>query len=305
MSVVERSTLEVESGDCGIAVSLYAPTDSPRGVIQILHGLAEHGGRYHRFAEAAVARGHVVVVHDHRGHGPNAGSRLGQFGDREGWDLVTGDVAAVNRAAHAKWPDLPLTLFGHSMGSFIAQAFAFRHPDALAKLVLSGSNRANLSEVKVARWLAAFVGFFRGRHTPGELLDRLSFASFNDAFKPNRTAFDWLSRDEAEVDRYVADSLCGFVASNGLWHDLLGGLLEIGADDALDGLDRDMPVLIFGGGVDPVGGARGLSTLTERYRAAGMQAVSLEIYPDGRHEMLNEINRDEVTRDVLDWIESD
>lgn len=300
---------EIDSQDRRIRLRVSEPPGDPRGAIQLLHGLAEHCQRYDRFAATAAQRGFLVVTHDHRGHGPNAAETssdalLGHYADRDGWNKVIADACAVNSAVRDAHRDIPVALFGHSMGSFIAQSVAMRHPETADQLILSGSNLPNRAELRVARGLAWLVARFRGPRRAAKLLDRMSFGSFNNAFKPNRTDFDWLSRDPSEVDRYVADPLCGFVATNQLWFDFLGGLLEITEDGAPKRLPAELPVLIFGGEVDPVGGEKGLSRLADSYRDAGMQHVDLKMYSDGRHEMLNETNRDAVTDDVLNWLNS-
>ena len=283
----------------------WPAAEETAGVIQILHGLAEHSARYDRFARAANERGYAVVAHDHRGHGPQfAPDALGHFADRDGWARVVDDVDAVTRSIRETIGDKPIVLLGHSMGSYIAQSYVMRYPARIQRLILSGSTWPNRFEVRVARLIAALIAAVRGPGSPGALMDRLSFGKFNDRFQPNRTAFDWLSRDAAEVDRYIDDPLCGHLSSNRLWVDLLGGLLEISRPASIAGIADDLPVLITGGAVDPVGGAGALSRLADAYRKAGKTKVTLKLYPDGRHEMLNEINRDEVTRDILDWIES-
>ena len=279
------------------------PDGEAAGVIQILHGLAEHSARYDRFAADAAAAGYLVVTHDHRGHGPDhGGERLGHFADDGGWQRVVGDVAAVNAAIRQAASDVPLTLLGHSMGSYVAQSFLMQHPQSADRLILSGTTWPDRREVRLARWLAQLVALVRGKRRQAFLLDRMSFGKFNDRFAPVRTPFDWLSRDEAEVDRYVDDPLCGFVASNRLWIDLLGGLLEIGTREALSRIPAGLPILILGGEADPVGGRSGLARLADEYRATGHDDVTLKIYPGARHEMLNESNRSEVTADILGWL---
>jgi alpha-beta hydrolase superfamily lysophospholipase len=134
------------------------------------------------------------------------------------------------------------------------------------------------------------------------MLDRLGFGNFNKPFQPARTELDWLSRDEAEVDKYIEDPLCGGPYTTGLWLDLMAGLMEVGSDAALRRIDAALPILITGGEVDPVGGDKGMTKLLRHYAQTGHQRLRVKIYPDGRHEMLNETNRDEVTRDWLDWI---
>ena len=295
----------IESEGRDIDVRSWPSADTTRGVIQILHGLAEHSARYERFARAANERGYAVVAHDHRGHGPQyAPDALGHFADRGGWTRVLGDVDAVTKAIRSAMAESPLVLLGHSMGSYIAQSYVLRYPDRIQRLVLSGSTWPNRLEVRIARLIASLLAATRGPSSPGTLMDRLSFGKFNDRFQPNRTSFDWLSRDTSEVDRYIDDPLCGHVSSNRLWADLLGGLLEISRPDSLRSIASDLPILIAGGALDPVGGAGALSRLAEAYRNAGNTDVSLKLYPEGRHEMLNETNRDEVTRDILDWIDS-
>ena len=283
----------------------WQPDEKPRAVILILHGLAEHSARYERFAHSAMARGIAVVTYDHRGHGPaeTAGTPA-HFADRDGWENVVADVGHAVRAIRHVFPDTPLVLLGHSMGSYIAQSFAMRAPETIYLLILSGSTSPNRAEVRVARFIAWVISAASRSGSPARLMNTLSFGKFNDAFKPNRTEFDWLSRDPAEVDKYIADPHCGQLASNRLWFDLLGGLLEISKDGAISRLTDKLPVLICGGEKDPVGGKPGMTRLHQSYMAVGLPDVSLQLYPDGRHEMLNETNRDEATGELLSWVEA-
>ena len=202
------------------------------------------------------------------------------------------------------YPGIRHVLLGHSMGSYIAQSYLMRYPDATTALVLSGSTWPNRGEVSVARWLARIAIFFRGPRVAGTLFDRMSFGKFNQRFAPNRTTFDWLSRDDAEVDIYIADPLCGGPATSGLWRDLFTGLLEISKPASLARVPSSLPILIAGGEVDPVGGKAALTRLAEAYRQSGHDEVTLTLYDGARHEILNETNRDDVTRDLLDWIDS-
>lgn len=279
------------------------PEGVPHGVIQILHGLAEHCARYGRFAAVARAHGYVVVTHDHRGHGPNA-EVLGHFADENGFDKVLADVGTVNSWLHKRWQQVPVVLLGHSMGSFIAQAYATQRPGSFSLLILSGSALPGRFQTWLGRLVARIERWRRGGgRAKSPVLDKLGFGRFNEAFQPARTEFDWLSRDHEEVNKYVSDPLCGKPSSCQLWIDLMGGLLRISRPAALREIPVGMPMLIFGGSDDPVGGERGLTALAETYRATGHRNVTLSIYPQGRHEMFNEINRDEVTGDVLAWID--
>ena len=169
-------------------------------------------------------------------------------------------------------------------------------------LILSASTLASRVPLSIAYAFAKVESWRLGVRGKSTLLDKLGFGNFNNAFRPARTKRDWLSRDEDEVDLYVADPLCGGPYSCGLWLDLIGGLLEISSDNALSRIPADLPILITGGAADPVGGDKGMTKLLQHYAQTGHQRLTAKIYPEGRHEMLNEINRDEVTRDWLTWI---
>jgi alpha-beta hydrolase superfamily lysophospholipase len=286
-----------------IPVHIWKPeSGEPRCIVQVLHGLSEHAARYGRFGQAASEAGIAVVAHDHRGHGSQA-KRLGHFADDEGWRKVLGDVGRVQEFIRENHPGTPIVLLGHSMGSFIAQASVIRSDSNLAGLILSGSSFGSRLRIRLARLVAALEIWRHGVWAPSELMNKLNFQAFNKPFEPARTEFDWLSGDDEEVDRYIADPLCGAIASGGLWRDLTGGLLEIMSVNALRRIPATLPILITGGARDPVGGLPGMTRLYKAYEASGHRNVTLKIYPDARHEILNETNRKAVTRDLLAWIE--
>ena len=284
-----------------IRARLFEPAAGTAGLVQIFHGLGEHSKRYERFAAAAVERGFSVCIHDHRGHGEH-GKPAGYFADRDGWHLLVDDANVLHNYLLERYAGVPLVLIGHSMGSFIAQAFAMHYGAKLAGLILSASTWSGRYQMIPAILLARFEALRHGKRGRSPLLHKLGFARFNKPFNPTRTDLDWLSRDENEVDRYVNDPLCGGPYTCGLWIDFLGGLYELGTDHSLSRIRSDLPILITGGGDDPVGGENGMTRLAMHYAQTSHSRVSLKIYPEGRHEMLNEINRDEVTRDWLDWI---
>jgi alpha-beta hydrolase superfamily lysophospholipase len=298
---VESSELPADDGRrIPVCQWLPASDQAPRAVIQVFHGLGEYAARYSRFAATCNEHGIAVVAHDHRGHGSACDIR-GHFADRRGWDRVVADAWLVNRSVANDMPGARIIVLGHSMGSYIAQSFVSRHPDTVDALLLSASTFANRLELRTGHFLAALLALF-GKRRQSPLLNKLGFGEFNKPFEPARTRFDWLSRDPAEVDLYVADPLCGGSFSNRLWYDLTGGLLEITSADTVRSVPSDLPILIMGGQRDPVGGAKGLTRLADIYAQTGHQNLTLKIYADGRHEMLNETNRDAVTRDILDWI---
>ncbi len=294
--------LKAEDG-AEIHVYRWLPDGTPRVVVQIAHGLAEHAARYGRLAAALTGQGYAVYADDHRGHGQSAKEGdLGFFAERDGWRKCVGDLWTLNRRITADHPGLPIILLGHSMGSFMAQDFVADHSDAIAGLVLSGSNGPPPAIAGVGRMIARIERLRQGARGKSALLQAMMFGEFNKPFKPARTEFDWLSRDPAEVDAYVADPLCGFEFSNQLAIDLLdalGGLLK---PERLARIRKDLPIYIFSGSDDPVGA--NLSALAEAYRNAGLKRVDMRVYPGGRHETLNEINRDEVTTDLVQWSES-
>lgn len=304
MTDVHHQRHSLETGD-GHAIHLqtWEPDGDAGVVIQILHGLGEHGDRYARFATAAVERGFTVCVHNHRGHGPET-SHLGHFADAGGWHAVVDDSRIVNRFLSERYTDRPIVMLGHSMGSFIAQSYAMNFGSELSGLILSASTWSPKLLLLIAVTVARIESWRVGAHLQSSLLHKLGFASHNKPFAPARTDVDWLSRDEAEVDKYVADPLCGGPYSVRLWQDMFGGLLEITSDKALLRIPASLPILITGGELDPVGGDKGMGKLLQHYAQTGHQRLKAKIYPDGRHEMLNETNRDQVTSDWLDWIDT-
>jgi alpha-beta hydrolase superfamily lysophospholipase len=284
-----------------IQVQIWRPSNPATQVIQVLHGLGEHAGRYSRFADSATARGCTVYCHDHRGHGKNA-DQLGSFGAKDGWNRVVSDVDTVHREIAHRHADLPIALIGHSMGSYIAQSYLIKHEPNISSLILSASTWPSRPLVLLARALAKIEGWRLGAHRDSALLQRLGFSNFNKPFHPSRTNSDWLSRDDAEVDTYIADPLCGGPYSAQLWSDLTAGLFSISSDSALRRIQTDLPILITGGELDPVGGDKGMGQLAMHYAQTGHNRLKVKIYPQGRHEMLNDTARDEVTRDWIDWI---
>ncbi len=295
-----RHTIEASDGHV-IHVQSWRPAAEPQGVVQLLHGLGEHSNRYARFGEACAGAGYVLVAHDHRGHGEYC-ETYGFFATEEGWHKVVKDALAVQEDARSKYPELPLVLFGHSMGSYIAQAFAMEFSTPLAGLLLSGSTWPSALLTLPARLIAVFESWRIGKKGRSKFLNKLAFGDFNKPFEPAQTEMDWLSRDGEEVAKYVSDPLCGGEYTNQLWRDLLRGLSEISKEAALRRIPSELPIMIMGGADDPVGGDDGLGKLAFHYAQTGHSRLKVKIYPEGRHEMLNETNRDEVTADLLEWI---
>lgn len=305
-----ETTFTLPSDD-GVSLHVYrwSPDEgvAPRAVLQISHGLAEHAGRYRRFAESATARGLVVYADDHRGHGRTARSdaELGVFSAHNGWRKLIDDLGRVTERASAEHPGLPRVFFGHSMGSFTAQQVAYERGADFAGVILSASISGRSNPLApIGRVVARLERLRIGGATPSTLLDTMSFGNFNRAFAPARTKFEWLSRDPAEVDKYVADPRCGFKLSAQGWIDLLDALYQLADPKNQARVPKDLPMLLIAGEKDPVvGGLKFFERLVAEYNRAGLTRYTWKVYPGARHELLNETNRDEVTRDLLDWID--
>ena len=285
-------------------VNHWMPEGPAKAVVMLSHGMAEHSGRYARLAEALCGAGYGLYALDQRGHGRTADEgTLGLYAETDGWNKVVGDLASLNQHIGQQQPGLPIILLGHSMGSYIAQAYLLHHSASLNGAILSGSNFQPVALYRAARVIARLERLRQGLRGRSALIEFLSFGSFNKAFKPNRTAFDWLSRDPSEVDKYINDPLCGFRCTNQLWIDLLGGLQQISKASNLAQIDPGLPILVMGGECDPVSEGKRLKYLAHALREAGCQNVQLNLYPQARHEVFNETNRDEVTADLLSWLE--
>ncbi|WP_437725797.1 lysophospholipase [Sorangium sp. So ce861] len=286
----------------------WLPDDGARGIFHIAHGMSEHAGRYARLAHALSAAGWAVYANDHRGHGRTARARdeLGFFASQGGFQRVVRDLAALIAREREEHPGLPVVLFGHSMGSSLVQEYLIERGGSIQGAVLSGSSGKPSPLVDAGRLVARAERRRLGERGKSQLLQSMSFDSFNKLFAPARTPFDWLSRDRAEVDGYMADARCGFPATVSLWIDLLDAMVDIARPERQARIPKDLPVYVFSGSRDPVGGPlRGVTQMIEAYRAAGLRRVTQRIYPGGRHEMLNEINREEVVRDLLAWLDAE
>lgn len=273
-------------------------------MVVISHGMAEHAARYARFAAALNDAGFAVYGFDHRGHGHTGqeSSALGHMGDHDSWNRAVGDLAAVCRFASARHPGKPLLLFAHSMGSFMGQQLLYEHGGMLAGAVLCGSTGKPPPIAALGRLVTRLERLRLGRRGISNLVQSLSFDAFNKRFQPQRTDFDWLSRDAAEVDKYLADPFCGFPITVQSWIDLLDGLQTIARPENQARIPRGLPVFVIAGKHDPVsGGGRALQQLLGAYATAGLTRVESRFYDGARHELLNETNRDAVTADVIDF----
>ncbi len=278
-----------------------------KGVVQIAHGMAEHCLRYDWFARELVEQGFAVYANDHRGHGETAPSedKLGYFADKDGWDTVVTDLKSLTDVIREKHPGCPVFLFGHSMGSFLSRDYIAHYGKDLAGVALSGTAGDPGLLGKAGLMVSKTQAFFKGGKSPSPLMDKLSFGAYNKAFAPNRTPFDWLSRDPAQVDAYVKDPFCGFLCSTQFYVDLLTGILKISSPEHIAKTPVSLPIYLFSGSMCPVGeNGKGVQKTYQAFQKAGITDLSIKLYDQGRHEMLNEINREEVASDAIAWFKA-
>jgi len=300
------STFTLQAADAvELFVYQWIPAETLKGVVQISHGLAEHAGRYARLAQALNAAGYAVYANDHRGHGRTVKSpeELGFFAEQDGWRKCVDDLWRLNRHIAAAHSGAPIVLLGHSMGATLAEQFMGEHGEDLAGVVLCGANGKPTRFAAMGRRITRAERLRLGARGRSKLVQSLTFEAFNKKFAPARTAFDWLSRDPAEVDKYVADPLCGFAATVQLWVDLLDGWAAVSSPAHRERVPHWLPVYVIAGGRDPVSGnTRQLGPWLEEYRAAGLKNLEQRFYAEARHELFNETNREEVTAELIGWL---
>ena len=282
-----------------------------RAIVHIVHGMAEHSLRYERLAQRLNTAGIAVWAADMRGHGRTAdlsvndaarGGLLGHCADKDAISRIAADIDALNRTIAKQYPNTPLFLLGHSWGSFLAQNYIETYRYQLAGCILSGTRGPDGLKIKAGMPLMTALAILHGRKG-SHLAHAIAEGPYSQPFKPTRTAFDWLSRDEKEVDAYITDPLCGKLCSSVFYRDLLLLLNKIHKPEALAAIKRELPIYIFGGSKDPVGDMSNSPTaLVNAYRSIDIRDLEFVLYPDARHETLNEPNREEVTENLLTWI---
>ncbi|MFC7440406.1 alpha/beta hydrolase [Laceyella putida] len=297
----------LSTDDMKIHVNKWLSQDQVKGVVQIAHGMSEHSERYGEFATALTEAGYHVYANDHRGFGKTAemGGDVGHFADENGWELAVNDLYQLTRVIKKEMSGLPLFLFGHSMGSFLSRAYIQRYGRELAGVILSGtgSDRGVLSSLGIL--IAQLESKVRGKRARSRLLNQLSFGNFNKRFRPNRTSFDWLSRDTEAVDKYVQDPLCGEIPTAGFFYDLFTGIKQLERREGLAQVPPELPILLFAGDRDPVGqDGKAVLKTHRQFKQVGIKDLSLKLYEGGRHEMLNETNREEVYKDIIAWLDA-
>lgn len=289
-----------------IACCLWEPEGQPKGVVQLVHGIAEYVQRYDELARFLNRRGYVVVGEDHMGHGGSISDETPQGCFCGGWLAAVDDTYALLEKTRAEYPGLPYFLYGHSMGSFMTRTLLYRHPEAgLSAVILCGTGWQPVPVLKLGRLLCGREAKKHGRQAVSPRISRLMFGGYNKHFKPHRTDYDWICSDAQVVDKYCADPLAGFDASIGLADDMLGGMRMNEDPRNLTKMPKHLPVLFISGDCDPVGGmGKGVKKTAAAFRKAGMEQVTVKLYPGGRHEIHNETNREQVFSDTADFFDS-
>jgi alpha-beta hydrolase superfamily lysophospholipase len=310
-------TLWFETRD---AVKLFLrrwnPDSGPalKGVVHIVHGMAEHGLRYTETAASLCERGYAVWAADMRGHGRTAdltvnpadkGGILGHCADTNAFSKILLDVERINSEIQKVYPDLPVFLLGHSWGSFIVQGYIETfNKRALSGCILSGTKGPGSAAVAFGAPFMTVFAALRGIRSRSKFSRKLADGVYNKAFEPNRTMFDWLSRDEKEVDAFIADPLCGQLSTVGFYRDLACALKRIHRKRSIDRINRNLPIYLFSGSADPVGDMGvGPTALVDSYRKIGIKDIEFVLYPEARHETLHETNREEVMRNLCNWLD--
>ena len=308
MSQISDFYFPSSSGLCQIHARQWLPDEEPYvGIVQIMHGMAEHIARYDAFARFLNEHGYVVVGNDHLGHGTSVVSEdyRGHFTDRNGWAHVSNDTRTLQIMTARNFPHLPYFIFGHSMGSFLARTYLIRFAGTVDGAVICGTGHTSPKLLRAAQLVAKEEAMRIGVRARSKILPQLCMGSYNKQFAPNRTPSDWLSLNEENVDRYCADPLCGGEMTVGFFRDLINGLHFIGTTKNLDFMKKDTPVFLIAGAEDPVGNnGKGVQQVYDNFIKAGMADVSLHLYPGLRHEILNEACNDIVYNDILTWLES-
>ena len=290
--------------DTGMALvkRIWEPEGKVRAVLQILHGMAEYIDCYDEMARRLNQAGILVVGFNYPGHGETA-EQLGWFG-KGGFDMLVETAHALRLSVQEAYPGVPYFLLGHSMGSFVARNYWLKYEKGLSGVILSGTGWFPPSLVLPGLLLAGLMCDFGAEKKPAKLIENMSFAGYNKEWSPARTPKDWISRNERKVDAYIADPLCGFTFTGGAYRDMFRGMQKM-YPRHLSALERDLPVLLYTGAPDPLGGrGEGVKKVAAELIAAGVKDVTVKLYENGRHEMHNEPNREEVFTDLIAWIDA-
>lgn len=302
---MERFFYPSGTGSCDIAAYKWLPSGEPQAVIQIVHGMAEYALRYDDLANYLSGLGYAVYAEDHLGHGAsiNGKGKRGFFAETDGWTAVINDIMKLHETAKKENPGKKMILYGHSMGSFLARTCASRYPDEFDAFVFSGTAGKN-PVLGIAKAIAKSHIKKHGADQPDDMLNKLAVGSYNKKIKDARTPVDWISCDNEVVDKYAADDLCGFTFTSGAFRDMFDGIGEITGKEWASKV-KNVPIYLLAGRQDPVGNyGKGVIEVSDNLLKTGHTKVVLQLYENGRHEMHNELNKDEVYRGIAAFIKN-
>ncbi|MBR3962830.1 MAG: lysophospholipase [Oscillospiraceae bacterium] len=283
----------------------WLPEGAPKAVLQIAHGIAEYVHRYNDFAEFLAENGIAVVGEDHIGHGESVakGAPHVYFAEKDGWNKVVADIHTLRNMYGEKYPDVPYFLMGHSMGSFLARTYLIKFPGDVDGAVIMGTGQQSPALIAGGKAIGKIIGKLNGFDKPHDIVTNLAFGSYTKGIENVRTPLDWLSVNEENVDRYIADPKCGEPATVGLFLDMLGGIDFIRRQENVDKMDVTKPVLFIAGEKDPVGDfGKGVKAAFATFDKAGVKDLSCKLYPGLRHEILNEDCGKNVCEYIYDWL---
>lgn len=289
-----------------INLSYWLPEGNPIGILQISHGMREFIDRYDEMGQWFARQGYVVAANDHLGHGASIKSEedWGFFAAEDGWNKVLDDMHTLRTKTGEKYPGLPYFLLGHSMGSFLVRNYIFRWPDdGLSGAIIVGTGQISSLVIRAGIFIAIRQVASKGPRYRSPFLSKMALGKNNNAFEPGRTVSDWLTRDEEIVDKYIADTRNNFVFTAQAFLDFFTGMKGINKKSNLNLIDKELPLLFLSGERDPVGKmGKDVRKAYKIYKDLGCRDVEIKLYPDARHEIFNEINREEVYSDLLNWL---
>lgn len=293
-----------KDGKSKIHAARWVPEGKPVAVLQIVHGMAEYIERYEDFAKFLNSKGFVVTGDDHLGHGKSiTNGRCGFFCKKDPATVVVDDVYSLTKLTKEEYPGIPYYILGHSMGSFILRNYLFRYGENVDKAIVMGTGMQPKVLVIGLKVMAAFGCLFGGSEKPNKFIDNASFGTYNKRIPDNRTTVDWLTKDEKIVDAYVADPLCGFTFPSNGFKTLASLLWRLNKKSNIDKMPKSLPIMITSGAEDPVGEyGKGPKLVYDSYKAIGMQDVSIKLYDNDRHEILNETDHEVVYNDLYEWL---
>lgn len=305
---MKKYTEKIASTDSknSLNVIIWETEKEPIGVLQIVHGMAEYIDRYDNFAKYMTEHGFNVIGHDHLGHGHSVSDErdYGFFAEENGDKIIIEDMHSVTQYAREKWEELPNFILGHSMGSFCLRQYLTKYSNDVFGAIIMGTGWIPSAAALLGKTIATNTCKSKGSHTVNPLLIKLTLEPYNKPFAPARTNCDWLSRDEKQVDLYVNDKLCGFDFTAGAYKDFFTVLEKIAKNRQLIGMRKSLPILITSGSVDPVGGKKACEKLNAQYKRCGIDDVTLKLWENDRHEILNELDKSDVYRYIYNWLKS-